>query len=163
MPAEFDKCVRGMMSNPDFKPKEGKSKKDSAYAICTTQYQKRHKGKNPTSAAYMYMDSPMDYSATADQRFLHEAIQNAEMNVNSYSYYEGQLKDDRTKALLEDIVNYNQLLVAKLAVLRLDIDPNAESASQETLAQLMDNDPELRLAVRLLELDKEFWDKYGND
>lgn len=48
MPEEFEKCVRGLMNDPKFKPQnEGESKKDAAYAICVAQYKKRHGGKSP--------------------------------------------------------------------------------------------------------------------
>lgn len=39
MPQEFIKCVDSLI-------KSGKSK-DSAYAICTAQYKKRHEGRTP--------------------------------------------------------------------------------------------------------------------
>lgn len=45
MPAEFVKCVDTMMG-------EGKSK-DSAYAMCTVQYKKRHKGQTPQMDEHM--------------------------------------------------------------------------------------------------------------
>lgn len=41
MPAEFIKCVDTLIG-------QGKSK-ESAYAICTVQYKKRHKGHTPQS------------------------------------------------------------------------------------------------------------------
>lgn len=49
MPAEFDRCVRNLMNDPDFKPREkGQSKKDAAYAVCTASYKKKY-GKSPFS------------------------------------------------------------------------------------------------------------------
>jgi len=51
MPKEFDDCVRALVADPDFKPrKKGQTKKDAAYAVCTSQYKKRH-GKSPFSNA----------------------------------------------------------------------------------------------------------------
>lgn len=47
MPKEFTDCIRGIMNNPDFKPQKGSTKRDSAYAICTERYKKRHEGKSP--------------------------------------------------------------------------------------------------------------------
>jgi len=49
MPKEYDDCVKGIIGNPDFKPQKGRTKKESAYAICTKQFMKKH-GISP--AAY---------------------------------------------------------------------------------------------------------------
>lgn len=49
MPAEYDKCVKGIMGNPDFKPQKGRTKKQAAHAICTKRFMKKH-GVSP--AAY---------------------------------------------------------------------------------------------------------------
>lgn len=52
MPKEFDACVRGLMKDPEFKPrKENETKKDAAYAVCVAAYKKRHGGKSPFSEA----------------------------------------------------------------------------------------------------------------
>ncbi len=57
MPAEFDRCVRALMDDPDFKPRDpNQTKKDAAYAVCTAQYKKRHGGKLPQDDA-AYTDS----------------------------------------------------------------------------------------------------------
>lgn len=42
MPKEFTDCVKGIMKNPKFKPQKGRTKKDSAYAICTKRFVKKH-------------------------------------------------------------------------------------------------------------------------
>lgn len=34
MPKDLDDCVQAIITNPDFKPQEGKTKEESAYAIC---------------------------------------------------------------------------------------------------------------------------------
>jgi hypothetical protein len=47
MPAEFDKCVRALVADPNFKPEGKQSKRDAAYAVCVSQYKKRHEGKSP--------------------------------------------------------------------------------------------------------------------
>lgn len=39
-PAKLDRCVEGIMSDPEFKPTDGRSKEESAYAICTAQLEK---------------------------------------------------------------------------------------------------------------------------
>ncbi len=36
-PAKLDRCVADLMADPDFKPKEGKTKKESAFAVCNAQ------------------------------------------------------------------------------------------------------------------------------
>ena len=41
MPAAVEKCVRAIMANPDFKPKKGRTKEQSAWAICNARYQER--------------------------------------------------------------------------------------------------------------------------
>jgi oxalate decarboxylase/phosphoglucose isomerase-like protein (cupin superfamily) len=54
MPAEFDKCVRALVADPDFKPQNKKqNKRDAAYAVCVSQYKKRHEGKSPFADANM--------------------------------------------------------------------------------------------------------------
>lgn len=51
MPAVFDRCVKGLMADPKFKPKtKGQSKKDAAYAVCTSKFKKKY-GKNPQEAS----------------------------------------------------------------------------------------------------------------
>lgn len=51
MPAVFDRCVKHLMANPNFKPKKkGQSKRDAAYAVCTAQFKKKY-GKTPQQAA----------------------------------------------------------------------------------------------------------------
>ncbi len=39
MPEAVERCVEKLMADPDFKPQEGKTKKDSAWAVCQTQAQ----------------------------------------------------------------------------------------------------------------------------
>lgn len=41
-PQKVEDCVTALMADPDFKPQEGKTKKDSAWAVCQAQYQKTH-------------------------------------------------------------------------------------------------------------------------
>ena len=38
MPKSVDDCVKALMANPDFEPQEGKTKEDSAWAVCQTQH-----------------------------------------------------------------------------------------------------------------------------
>jgi len=40
-PAELDRCVQHLMNDPDFKPKEGRTKEESAFAVCQTQLNKK--------------------------------------------------------------------------------------------------------------------------
>lgn len=40
-PAELDRCVQALMDDPDFKPEEGRTKEESAYAVCTAQLEKK--------------------------------------------------------------------------------------------------------------------------
>jgi len=42
MPKEYDNCVKGIMGNPKFKPQKGRTKKESAHAICTKKFMKKH-------------------------------------------------------------------------------------------------------------------------
>lgn len=54
MPAEFDRCVRGLMADPKFTPRDPKqTKKDAAFAVCTAQFKQRHGGKLPSESAVM--------------------------------------------------------------------------------------------------------------
>lgn len=41
MPAWIENCVNGILKNPDFKPKKGRTKEQSAWAICTARYNER--------------------------------------------------------------------------------------------------------------------------
>lgn len=41
MPAEVEKCVQSLLANKDFKPKKGRTREQSAWAICTAQYNDR--------------------------------------------------------------------------------------------------------------------------
>lgn len=36
-PAKVEECVRSLMSDPDFKPQEGRTKEESAYAVCNSK------------------------------------------------------------------------------------------------------------------------------
>jgi len=38
MPAWLDNCVRGILKDPKFKPQKGRTKEESAWAICTAKY-----------------------------------------------------------------------------------------------------------------------------
>jgi|WetSurMetagenome_2_1015567.scaffolds.fasta_scaffold00807_2 hypothetical protein len=60
MPAEFVKCVDALL-------REGKTK-DQAYAICTTQYEDRHKGHTPQH------DEKMQHASLI---FLYEEVESA--------------------------------------------------------------------------------------
>lgn len=82
MPAEFDKCVRGMMKDPDFKPEEGKDKKSSAFAICTSQYKKRHGGQSPTMASIENMSLEELMQQDPDLRFV-VALLNVDREIKS--------------------------------------------------------------------------------
>jgi hypothetical protein len=71
MPADFVKCVDALL-------KQGKPK-DSAYAICTMQYKKRHKGHTPQQDE---KDSALiDYIPTKEEAailaFIYEEIEAA--------------------------------------------------------------------------------------
>lgn len=39
MPKQIERCVMALMNDPDFTPEPGRSKEESAWAICTAQYQ----------------------------------------------------------------------------------------------------------------------------
>jgi hypothetical protein len=41
-PQQVEDCVKALMADPDFKPQEGKTKEESAWAVCQAQYQKTH-------------------------------------------------------------------------------------------------------------------------
>lgn len=57
MPAEFDRCVRGMMADPEFKPKDPKqTKKSAAFAVCTAAFKERHGGKLPSESSNASID-----------------------------------------------------------------------------------------------------------
>jgi len=43
MPAFIDKCVNAIMKDPNFKPLKGRSKEESAYAICWSKYNEHKK------------------------------------------------------------------------------------------------------------------------
>jgi len=43
MPAALEKCVSDLKKDPDFKPKDGKTKEESAYAVCTEAMKKAGK------------------------------------------------------------------------------------------------------------------------
>lgn len=41
MPERLDRCVRQLVADPDFKPREkGQSKRSAAYAVCTSALKK---------------------------------------------------------------------------------------------------------------------------
>lgn len=48
MPVIVEECTKKILANPDFKPKKGKTKEESAWAICTAMY-KRGDLKSSTS------------------------------------------------------------------------------------------------------------------
>lgn len=66
MPAEFVKCVDALVG-------QGKSK-DSAYAICTVQYKKRHKGHTPMQDEHMAAELTPSQEEIAALRFLYEEL-----------------------------------------------------------------------------------------
>ena len=39
-PAKLDRCVADLMADPDFKPQEGRTKEESAHAVCTVSINK---------------------------------------------------------------------------------------------------------------------------
>jgi len=41
MPKELDDCVRALMADPDFKPQAGRTKEESAYAVCQAKLGKK--------------------------------------------------------------------------------------------------------------------------
>ena len=54
-PASVERCVQALMKDPDFKPQNGRTKEESAWAVCTKKYQEsqaladrleKHKLKN---------------------------------------------------------------------------------------------------------------------
>ena len=64
MPAEVERCVKKLMADPKFKPKDGKTKKESAFAVCQSA-QKKQKAKEDVQE--MVWDIPIEES------FLEEA------------------------------------------------------------------------------------------
>jgi len=38
-PASVERCVQALMRDPDFKPQNGRTKEESAWAVCTKKYQ----------------------------------------------------------------------------------------------------------------------------
>jgi len=45
MPQEVERCVNKLLKDSGFKPQAGRTKKESAWAVCQAQYNKSHKGK----------------------------------------------------------------------------------------------------------------------
>lgn len=39
MPEQVERCVEAIMRDPDFKPQKGRTKEESAWAVCTAKYQ----------------------------------------------------------------------------------------------------------------------------
>lgn len=55
MPEEFDRCVRALMGDPNFKSEnKEESKRDAAYAVCVASYKKRHGGKSPFTSSQLW-------------------------------------------------------------------------------------------------------------
>ncbi len=77
MPASFVSCVDELL-------KEGKDK-GSAYAICTVQYKKRHKGHTPQHDAKMHGESSLiDLTPTDEEiqslAFMYEELEKVRNN-----------------------------------------------------------------------------------
>jgi len=45
-PKQVEECVQALLSNPDFKPLKGKTREESAYAICYAKYNERKEKAN---------------------------------------------------------------------------------------------------------------------
>ena len=43
MPAEVERCVRTLKADPDFEAFDGKTKSESAWAVCMKRYKERNK------------------------------------------------------------------------------------------------------------------------
>lgn len=41
MPESVERCVKKLMADPGFKPRKGRSKKESAWAICTHAHNRK--------------------------------------------------------------------------------------------------------------------------
>ena len=156
MPAEFDKCVRGMMSDPDFKAKDGKSKKDGAFAVCTTMYKKRHGGQSPMSASFA------EYYDRRDLMCLSTIIYSANNIAEAVGSDYEVVKDTEVKSLFTEVYSTTQDWISKAALLRKRLypdEPEMSSTKSEledlTLEELMQRDDALRMTVLLLETDKE--------
>lgn len=160
MPAQFDKCVRDLMADPDFKPKkEGQSKKDAAYAVCTASYKKAH-GKNPMASAQYVED--VRYSNDRTLSCLSTIIYNSQSMSESLGYDREYVQDEETKTFFGEAYQQMQDWIIKAATIRKRLYPSMDEVNASktdlddlSLAELMQRDPELRLTVLLLDNDKE--------
>jgi hypothetical protein len=141
MPAEFVKCVKTLMD-------EGKDK-NSAYAICTAQYKKRHNGKTPQSADSSYYEQ-------RDLMCMNSIISTTESNLSNTYYLVDSAENEELKFMLSDMVSTMQTWTEKTATLRNKLYPtyNPAQAGIDEYTLLAKEDAQLRLAVYLM--DKEY-------
>ncbi len=65
MPAELDRCVNDLLNDKDFKPKQGKSKKDAAYAVCQANLNRDK--QSITESGYVVVEENGKYVAKTAQ------------------------------------------------------------------------------------------------
>jgi hypothetical protein len=172
MPAIFDKCVRDLMADPKFTPKDpNQTKKDAAYAVCTAQYKKNHGGTSPQAAVdsavtkkegdgehpashYLVVEDPKspstwhlrvkDVNGKPDHTLMGAAwaALHGGYRGNKYSGPNTGEAISRLKALYKSE----------------NMTPPGQASIQDienmSLAQLMEIDPELKLVVLMLDHDR---------
>ena len=101
-PKEMDDCVKHLMADPNFKPKEGRSKEESAYAVCQSRMKehrevsKMEDATTITSTVNMMTNSPI----TLKDQFSETRYDELEDLKKQISELKAELKSYKEHAVL---------------------------------------------------------------
>ena len=95
MPEWTERCVKALMADPDFKPQEGRTKEESAWAVCQARYKERVQASDITLEI---ITEPITFMVASEEsgevlRFRNATLVIAETNSNQDTIPEEELQN----------------------------------------------------------------------
>ena len=95
MPEWVDRCQKALMADPDFKPQEGRTKEESAWAVCQARYKERMQASTITLEL---VTEPTTFMVASEEsgevlRFRNAILVVAETNSNQDTILEEELQN----------------------------------------------------------------------
>ncbi|MEK9740729.1 MAG: hypothetical protein VW262_06025 [Flavobacteriaceae bacterium] len=101
MPAKLDRCVQDLMNDPDFKPYKGRTKEQSAYAVCNSQVKKSN---DPVGVCFSNLMKDPNFKPPAGKTKAQAAYAACKENVDQ----PGELNEMKSYLMSQDSKKLNK-------------------------------------------------------
>ena len=119
-PASLERCVDALMSDPKFKPKRGKSKKESAYAVCTAAQKKGF-----TSVKEFVLDD------LENKELFYKYFEKEEEDFKMEEFEKLKAEAEELKKKLSELEVFKKEMEEKAEAEKIEAEKEAEKAEKE--------------------------------